>query len=232
MQPKTRSGMPAQADRRAANKSAGGAAVSGLGRGGVDANAKERTGTMIEQFPKSKVATYHVWPEGEARFSSCNSVAWSIQSAKTGNGHIVVGEDVEVTNDCGTFAAMFAGVFAKEGAECPVVRVDEPPLAYYVFGAWSDSGDGNFPPAFALRPAGPLLDGIRFQPFAAGFFPGSFVATLKGECKVKDIAAGNLVLAWDADAVPPTRAGRPTRDDLHPVRAKRIGRKTVSELIG
>ena len=223
--------MPAQADRRAANKSAGGAR-SGLGRGGVAANAKERTGTMIEQIPRSKVATYHVWPEGEARFSSCNGVAWSIESAKPGNGPFVVGEDVKVTNDCGTFAAKFAGVFAKEGAECPVVRVDEPPLAYYVLGAWSDAGDGNFPPALALRPAGGMLDGIQFQPFAAGFFPRSLVATPEGERKVEDLPAGNLVLVWDADAVPPTRAGRPTSDGLRPVRAKRIGRKTVSERFG
>ena len=120
---------------------------------------------MVERVPRPKVATYLVWHEGEARFASCAGVAWSIESGKPGTGPIEVGEDVEVTNDCGTLAAKFAGVFAKEGTECPVVRVDEPPLAYYVLGAWSDEGDGNLPPAFALRSEGQMPDGIRFQPF-------------------------------------------------------------------
>ena len=183
---------------------------------------------MTERYPRPKVAIYHVWPEGEARFASCADVAWKIESGKSRNGPFEVGEDVEVIGDCGTFAAKFAGVFAKEGAECPIVRAEDPPLAYYVLGAWSDAGDENFPPAFAVRPAEQVLDDIQFQPFAAGFFPGALVATPMGERKVEDLAMGDLVLAWDADAVPETRAGRPAPDGKRPVRAKRIGRLTVS----
>lgn len=213
--------MPAPAERRAAEK------IMGVARfryrpGG--AFAKEKIGTMTEQLPRSKVATYHVWPEGEARFASCADVAWSIESCKPGNGPLEVGEDVEVTNDCGTFPAKFAGMFAKEGTECPIVRVEDPPLAYYVLGAWSDAGDGNFPPAFELRPVEQVLDGTQFQSFAAGFFPGALVATPKGKRKVEDLAKNDLVLVWDAEAVTKTRAGRQTPEGKRAVRAKRIGR--------
>ena len=183
---------------------------------------------MVERFPRPKVATYHVWHEGEARFASCADVAWSIESGKPGTRPIEVGEDVEVTNDCGRFAAKFAGVFAKEGAECPVVRVDEPPLAYYVLGAWSDAGDGNLPPAFALRSEGRMPEGIRYQAFAADIFPGAPVVMSAGEGMAEALAAGEMVLAWDADAHHLTRIGRQAPDCERSVRAKRIGRRSVS----
>ena len=183
---------------------------------------------MAEQFPRSKVATYHVWPTGEARFAACKAVAWRMNCDKLGNGTLEVGQEVEVSNDCGTFAAKFAGVFTKEGVECLVVMVEETPPAYYVLGAWSDAGDGNFPPVFAIRPDGQVLNSNRFQPSNTGFFPGALIATPTGERQVEDLAKGDLVLAWDPKPVPQVHSGHPVPDGKQTVRVKRVGQQIVS----
>ena len=127
---------------------------------------------MAVHFPRSKVAVFHVGAEGEARFASSGGLAWSMTSDRLGSDMFHVGEEVVVTTGCRAFAAQFVGTYAKEGEECPVVSAGEPPLAYYVLGAWSDAGDEDFPPVLAVRPEGRILDGVRLPQFVAFFLPG------------------------------------------------------------
>lgn len=117
---------------------------------------------MAVHFPRSKVAIFHVATEGEARFASSENLAWRMTSNRRGAGMLDVGEEVEVTTGCRAFAAKFAGIFAKEGAECPVVSAGDPPLAYYVLGAWSDAGDEDFPPVLPfVRKGGSSTASVR-----------------------------------------------------------------------
>ena len=135
---------------------------------------------MAVHFPRSKVAIFNVGPEGEARFASSGGLAWSMTSDRPGADMFDVGEEVEVTIGRCVFAAQFVGTFAKEGEECPVVSAGEPPLAYYVLGAWCDAGDEDFPPVLAVRPEGRVLGGVRLPQFVAFFLPGMYSAFQTG----------------------------------------------------
>lgn len=150
---------------------------------------------MAVYSPRSKVATYYAWPDG-VKFVSSGNLTWSITNNKPGTCRFEVGEDVEARIGDNVFTAKFVGVFAKEGAACPVVSFGRPPAIYHMLGAWSDGGDADFPSALTFSPAGKgIEDGLN------GVQPRAFVAASTVARGVEELVAGGEVPVWMAGSV-------------------------------
>ena len=184
---------------------------------------------MREHSPRSKVATYHMWPDG-ARFATSGRLAWRIENEGAGDGAFDAGDDVDATFGCRTNEMRIAGLFAKVGSDCPVASFGEPPLGCcYMLEALSDAAEVDFPPNLLARPVGRRLEADieRTAPLADGFFPGTVVATPTGERRVEDVAIGDPVPFRDAEPVPAALAESPAHGRRRPVREKRGYLRTI-----
>lgn len=168
-----------------------------------------------------------------AHATTPNLAVSELDDNKSGERTFEIGEAIEISNSGSTIGyAVFLGTITVDGITYPVLGASGNIIIAGI------SASDPTPDLGTRNDDGYPSNIDRTGSFTVCFFPGTIIATLRGECKVEDLVPGDLILVEDAHSVPATWTGRMAQKFRRrfgfrrAVPVKWVGRQTVSTLFG